>query len=117
MLQGGRVCTVDFHWGECAGGATLAKPGLQASGKATEMWILPVTEREQGVVQIAQGPRLAEHFAFEAAGTVWRLAIAEGTDHEQRAFSLVEIVFGQFGQWTHLYWQAGSLQLSGTLPG
>ncbi|MNJ61431.1 hypothetical protein D3C77_572160 [compost metagenome] len=81
------------------------------------MRVLPITQGEQGIVQVLQGPRLAEYFAFEAAGAVGRFTVAKGADYKQCTLGLVEIVFSQFGKRAHVYRQTGCLQLTGTLPG
>ncbi|MNE96926.1 hypothetical protein D3C80_1952040 [compost metagenome] len=52
------------------------------------MRILAITERQHGIAEAVQGPRLAQHLALESAGAVRRLAVTEGADHEQRAARL-----------------------------
>ncbi|MNP43085.1 hypothetical protein D3C76_1368840 [compost metagenome] len=84
MTQGIGVATVDFHRCEQGLAAVLAQPVVQAVGESAEVLILPVAEPKHSVVQAVEAQRPAQHLALETAGAVRGLAVAKGTDHEQR---------------------------------
>lgn len=93
------------------------QPRLETTSETAEVRVLTITEGEQGIVEVVQCPRLAEHLALEGASAVGRFAVAECTHHEERAMGLAQVVFTQLGKGAHLNGLASCLQLLGTLPG
>lgn len=91
LAQGRGVAIIDLHRGEQAPRALPLQPALHAPGEAAELLVLAISQGQQGVAQAIEAGGLAKHLAFEAAGAVRRLTVAEGADHEQRLARLGEL--------------------------
>ncbi len=117
LAQGRGVAIIDLHRGEQAPRALPLQPALHAPGEAAELLVLAISQGQQGVAQAIEAGGLAKHLAFEAAGAVRRLTVAEGADHEQRLARLGELPGIQARQRFDPHRQPGRLQLAGALPG
>ncbi len=79
---------------------------MQAMGETTEMQILPVAQRQHGIIEVLHCQPTAQQLTLEPPRAVRRLSLPERADDKQRLAALTEIFFGQLPQTLHTHGQA-----------